>query len=111
LTYIQDSGAKAAYIERARWLPGQGASQGLLYGMIHGGLRMAIRGCLIPITRIEPRAWKRAHELPVGADKAASIARAIRLFPDHAESFSRALDHNRAEAVLIAAYGAKLSGG
>lgn len=117
LTFIQDSQAKAAYIERARWLPGQGAAMGLLYGTINGALRMAVRGCLIPLTRIEPTAWKRAHEIPPQGDmtsaqvKALSIARAIHLFPDHAESFSRSSDHNRAESALIGAYGAKLLSG
>ncbi len=108
LTFIQVHAPKAAYIERAQAMPDQGASSGFLYGSVSGALKMAIRGCLVPLTRVEPTAWKRALQLPPGSSKEDSRQKAIQLFPEGATTFARVMDHNRAEAALIAWYGAKL---
>lgn len=109
LTFIQRVRPSAAYMERSQAMPDQGASSGFIYGAAYGALRMAVRGCLIPLIRVESRAWKRAHQLPVGATKEDSRQRALHLFPEGATAFQRVMDHNRAEAALIAWYGATLA--
>jgi crossover junction endodeoxyribonuclease RuvC len=116
LTFIQNNAPNAAYIERANWRPGQQAMAGFLYGGIYLSLRLAVRGCLVPLTSIESRAWKRAHDMPSRTEdeqrqaKEDSRQRALHLFPEASESFGRVMDHNRAEASLIAYYGMMLSG-
>lgn len=109
LTFIQKHRPAAAYMERAQAMPDQGASSGFIYGAAYGALRLAVRGCLVPLTRIESRAWKRAHGLPTGSEKEHSRQIAIHLFPEGWGYFERVRDHNRAEAALIAYYGVMLA--
>lgn len=108
LTFIQKHRPGIAYIERAQAMPDQGASSGFNYGKGYGALRMAVRGCLVPLTTIEATAWKRAHGLPAGSDKEHSRQLALHLFPEAIGYFERVKDHGRAEAALIAWYGATL---
>jgi crossover junction endodeoxyribonuclease RuvC len=58
--------------------------------------------------RVSPAVWKRHFKL--SADKEASRALALRLFPATAEHFSRKKDHGRAEAALIARSGSEVLG-
>src|SRR5215471_19990044 len=57
-----------AIIERAQAMPKQGASSGFKYGRATGALEAVIACCEIPVTIIEPTAWKKAHHLH-GKDK------------------------------------------
>jgi crossover junction endodeoxyribonuclease RuvC len=86
-------------IERAQAMPKQGASSGFKYGRATGALVLAC--CKIPMTIIEPTAWKKFHQLR-GSDKEASRQRALMLFPAAQALFARRKDHGRAEAALIA---------
>jgi crossover junction endodeoxyribonuclease RuvC len=92
-----------ALIERAQAMPDQGASSGFVYGRAVGALEAVVEALEIPLSVSEAGAWKKAHAL-VGRGKEDSRQRAIKLFPG-AAGFERKLDHNRAEATLIAAYG------
>lgn len=127
LNFIAKWKPDAAYIERAQAMPSVrsdgthrhqgGATSAFVYGGAYFSLRLAIRGCLVPLTRIESRAWKNALELPQrSADeyrqaKEDSRQKALQLFPDTPGYFDRVMDHNRAEAALIAYYGMTLAGG
>lgn len=54
---------------------------------------------------IEPQAWKGFYGL-IGKKKAESIPKAILMFPELAHLLKRvSIDHNRADALLIANYG------
>lgn len=97
-------GIDHAFIERAQAMPDQGSSSGFAYGRAVGALEAAVEAFLIPITIIEPTAWKKASNL-AKADKEASRQRAIQLFPDSAGFFPRKKDHGLAEAALIARAG------
>ena len=55
----------------------------------------------IPLTIIEPTAWKKFHGLR-GGEKEASRQRALMLFPSAHALLARKKDHGRAEAALIA---------
>ena len=59
----------------------------------------------LPLERVRPSAWKMAMGLR-GKPKAASRGMATELFPDFADQFRRVKDDGRAEAALIARYGA-----
>ena len=69
----------------------------------------AIKGVLatleIPFTPVSPSKWKKHFNL--GKDKNESRAAATRLFPTLAFEFARKRDDGRAEAILIATWGAK----
>ncbi len=109
LRFIRSHGVPDhAVIERGQFMPKQGGSSGFIYGRAIGALEACVEGMLIPLTIIESTAWKKAHGL-IKREKEDSRQRAIKLFPG-APDFERKLDHNRAEAVLIAWYGLLLLG-
>ena len=94
-----------AVIERAQAMPKQGASSGFKYGRATGAIEAVLACCEIPMTIVEPSLWKRFHHLP-GKDKEAARQRALQLFPSAHAWLARKKDHGRAEAALIALYGA-----
>jgi crossover junction endodeoxyribonuclease RuvC len=102
---LKEHQVSVAYIERSQAMPGQGVSSTFKTGMLFG----MIEGCLmtlgISIIEVVPFVWKRHWKL-VGKDKESSRLLAIQRFPDYADLFARKKDHNRAEATLIAMYGA-----
>jgi len=88
-------------IERAQAMLKQGASSGFKYGRAVGALEAVVAGCEIPLTIIEPTAWKKFHGLR-GGDKETSRQRALQLFPAAHALLARKKDHGLAEAALIA---------
>ena len=99
-------GPQHALVERAQAMPKQGASSGFKYGRATGALEAVLACCEIPTTIVEPSAWKKFHGLR-GGEKEASRQRALMLFPAAHAMLARKMDHGRAEATLIALYGAK----
>ena len=95
-----------APIERAQAMPKQGASSGFKYGRAVGAIEAAITLCAVPVEIIEPSAWKKFWKLP-GKDKESGRQKALQLFPAAHAALARKKDHGRAEASLIALYGAK----
>lgn len=106
LEFVRRHPPDHAVIERAQAMPDQGASSGFVYGRAVGALEACVDGLMIPSTVIESSAWKKAHGL-LKRQKEDSRQRAVNLFPG-APGFERKLDHNRAEAALIAWYGVML---
>ena len=84
------------------------ASSGFKDGRAVGAIEGVIACCEIPLTIIEPAQWSRFHALR-GGDKEAGRQRALQLFPAAHAMLARKRDHGRAEATLIALYGAKSS--
>ena len=103
-TWIEQHAPQHALIERAQAMPKQGASSGFKYGRAIGAIEAVIACCEIPLTIIEPTAWKKFHQLR-GGDKEAGRQRALQLFPAAHALLARKKDHGRAEAALIALYG------
>jgi len=99
-----------ALIERAQAMPKQGASSGFKYGRAVGAIEAAITLCSIPIEIVEPSAWKRHWHLP-GKDKESGRQKALQLFPAAHAALARKKDHGRAEAALIALFGASTQPG
>jgi crossover junction endodeoxyribonuclease RuvC len=95
-----------AFIERAQAFPKQGSSSGFKYGRSVGAIEATITTSDIPMTIVEPTAWKKFHQLR-GGDKEGGRQRALQLFPSAHALLARKKDHGRAEASLIALYGAK----
>lgn len=67
------------------------------------GVVLGVAGAMsTPVHELAPSAWKRSLGLTSGGDlKEKARELAIRLYPEHADRFSRKKDHNRAEAALI----------
>jgi crossover junction endodeoxyribonuclease RuvC len=103
--WIQQHRPDHAVIERGQAMPRQGASSGFKYGRGCGALEAVIQLLEIPMTVIEASMWKKFHTLR-GGDKEAARQRALQLFPAAHALLARRKDHGRAEAALIALYGA-----
>jgi hypothetical protein len=66
----------------------------------------------LPLLRVKPSEWQRGVGLgsvPGASRKNASRARAQEMWPNLLPELKRVADHNRAEALLIAEYGRKVS--
>lgn len=94
-----------AVIERASAMPKQGVSSTFKFGAAYGALRAAAAALGVPSHVVTPATWKRHWRL--SADKEQARALAIRLWPGVGH-FSRVKDHGRAEAALLARYGAEV---
>lgn len=94
-----------ACIEEVHAMPGQGVSSMMSLGDSRGCIRGVLEALGISVERVEPATWKRAMGL-IGSDKDASRAAAIRIYPTCTD-LARKKDHGRAEAILIARYGAQ----
>lgn len=94
-----------AYLERVHAMPRDGAVGAFSFGDNYGTVKGVHAALGVPVHRTEPATWK--ANMGVRADKSTSVARAKVLFPGCSAFFTRA---DRAEAALIALYGALRSG-
>lgn len=95
-----------AVIERVSAGHGWGRSACFNFGAAFGDARSCIAALAVPIKYVAPPTWKKHFKL--SRDKDESRARALQLFPSCAEHFKRKRDDGRAEAALIAKYGAEM---
>lgn len=96
-----------AFIERVHALPKQGVTSSFSFGLAYGMVRGVLAGLGVPITLITPNEWKKSFRL--GPDKNEARLVAARLFPANASFFTRVRDDGRAEAALLALFGANQS--
>lgn len=94
-----------AVIERVGAMPGQGVSSMFRFGQAVGQAVGVIHTLGIPLKWASPGAWKRAMGL--SSDKERARALAIETFPSLRAQFARKKDHGRAEAALMALWGAR----
>jgi crossover junction endodeoxyribonuclease RuvC len=92
-----------AIVERVGVMPAQGSVSGYTLGLVVGSLLAILQARQVAIELVTPQTWKRDLGL-VNADKQASVDRARLMFP--LAPLDRVKDHGRAEALLIAAWGA-----
>jgi len=103
---IRDTMPTRAYVERVGAMPGQGTASMFSFGFSAGLVDGVLAGLAIPVTYVQPATWKKAAGL-VGGDKGAARLRAAQLYPEQAAMFARVRDDGRAEAALIASFGAR----
>ena len=96
----------AAFVERVGAMPKQGVSFTLKVGQANGVLIGILAALHVPIHFIAPGTWKKHYGLD--ADKEKSRLKALQLFPESAAFFAKKKDHNKAEASLLAKFGAGL---
>jgi hypothetical protein len=102
--WLLNHGPDRAFVERAGVMPKQGIASGFKFGRATGSIEAIISVCGIPLEFIEPSFWKHALRLR-GKDKEGSRQYALNLFPHAHHLLKRKLDHQRAEAALIAYVG------
>lgn len=93
-----------AYVEQVGAMPGQGVSSMFQFGRSVGQVEGVLAGLRVPIERVTPQAWQKATGVRGGKDGARM--RAVELFPAYAQLFARKKDDGRADAALIAWWGA-----
>lgn len=114
--WLGEQDAEIAYVENATAMPSIPDASGKRRGMGAGTMARYLRACgaietCVTLSGMEtvlvmPTTWKRALNL-LKADKKASLNLAREFFPDYAiTTFKLQKNHNRAEASLIALYGA-----
>jgi Holliday junction resolvasome RuvABC endonuclease subunit len=97
-----------AIIEQVGPTPQMGVTSAFSFGGSFWAARMACAAHFIPTEMVAPQRWKRALNVKGGADKTDAVrARASALLPQHCGFWTRAMDDGRAEASLIALYGAQ----
>jgi len=95
----------ACVIELVSSRPGQGVASMFNFGMAFGVAIGVVQALHIPVHFVAPSKWKRHFNL--SKDKEESRRLAIDLWPDSADRFSRKRDEGRAEAALLAKWGAE----
>lgn len=98
-----------AFLERANTMPGQGIVGAFRYGGVYFAIRAVLSCCSVPYTLVTPQVWKKYHGVKSAKTermrKEHSRQIALMLFPDQSKELARIKDHNKAEAMLIAAWG------
>lgn len=92
-----------AVVEQVTASPQMGTVSAFRFGECYGAINSVLACIGIRIELVRPAAWKKAMGLNSEAE--VSRAKALEMFPDAAEFFTRKMDHNRAEAALLAEFG------
>lgn len=98
---------RLAIVENVGAMPDQGVSSSFNFGFVAGVLQAMVASALIPMRLVRPNVWKR--QMGVVADKDSSRRMASQIFPAYSHMWARVKDDGRAEAALLAYYGAKFS--
>jgi hypothetical protein len=96
---------KTVWLELVGTRPGEGAVGAFDFGRTYGMLLGVCAASFLPIELVTPAKWKAA--LQVKGDKDVSRQRASALLPRHAGLWPLKKHDGRAEAALIAYYGAQ----
>lgn len=93
-----------AFVEQVNAMPGQGVSSVFAFGKAYGVIIGVLATLEIPMTFVAPMKWKKALQVPASKDGAR--ARASQLLPQAASQWPLVKHDGRAEAALIALWGA-----
>jgi len=104
VTILDEPKGAVAFCEKVNAMPGQGVTSMFNFGMGFGIVRGVLAALGYGYTLVTPAQWKKKLGVPQGKD--GSRHRAMELFPAYAELFRRKKDDGRAEAALIAYWGA-----
>jgi len=97
---------QSCVLERVNAMPGQGVTSVFSFGRSSGVVEGVLAARAVPVTIVPPQQWQKAMNAREGKD--ASRERAMQLFPNQSELFSRKKDDGRADAALMAYYAAGL---
>jgi hypothetical protein len=102
---VKQMNPDVAIIELVGAMPKQGLSSTFKFGCGYGMVQGVVAACGVPVALVTPAKWKRHYGL--SSDKEQSRAAAIKLWPQ-LDRFERKKDADRAEAALLAKYGAEV---
>jgi crossover junction endodeoxyribonuclease RuvC len=94
-----------AYLEHVGPMPKQGVTSVWSFGRSAGVVEGVLAALGVPTVLVRPQAWKRRAGI-LRADKDASRTLAMQIWPGLADQLGRKRDVGRAEALLIARFGA-----
>jgi len=93
------------FIEQVSARPTDSRVGAFAFGRSVGATEAVVTLVGLAMQRVNPQVWKRSCDLPVGAEKSASIEAARRLIPGSEKLLTSRGHHGRADALLIARYG------
>lgn len=97
-----------AYIEVVGTFLGEGSVTRFIRAV--GAIEATVQCCSVPIVYVVPQRWKAFYDVPKyakqNAAKEHSRILAQQLWPELKDILTRKMDHGRAEAALLAGYGA-----
>lgn len=94
-----------AILEEVHAFQKSGASSAFRFGESKGIIVGIVGALEIPLYRVTPQRWKKHFNITRDKDVARKLA--TERFPQAASLFARVMDEHRAEAALIARYGAE----
>jgi Holliday junction resolvasome RuvABC endonuclease subunit len=94
-----------AVIEMVASRPGQGVASVFKFGRAYGTAIGVVQALGVQLHFVTPGKWKKHFNLPADKEKARELA--LRMFSQSPEHFARKKDDGRAEAALLALYGAE----
>lgn len=101
---IEDVGAMT-YVDKSGQLRGQGAAASFSFGKSTGEVHGVLAAFNVKKYLVKPSTWKML--MGVSADKGSSIAKAKKLFPFSSSLLTLKKHDGRAEALLLALFGAE----
>ena len=101
---LNEDGLKAIYIEQVSAMPKQGVSSVWKFGEGVGAIKAVAALAGVPVHFVTPAKWKQHFRL--SREKGEARRYAIQVCPKVEKDLRRVKDTNRAEALLIALYGA-----
>ena len=104
LTNILEQHDAPVFIEQVGARPGQGVSSMFNFGKSFGICLGVSAGLKLQTTTVSPVTWQRACKVEKGKD--GNRLRAVQTFPNFSNLFARKKDDGRADAALIAYWGA-----
>jgi crossover junction endodeoxyribonuclease RuvC len=99
-----DSSKCHVYVEKVSAMAGQGVTSVFSFGRSFGMIEGILAAYKLPVTYVAPATWVKA--VGRGQGKDASRARAMELFPNNQADFKLKKWDGRADAALIAYWGA-----
>lgn len=103
---IRARSPREVVLERVGAMPNQGLSSTYQFGRGVGTIEGVVAALGVALHYVPPQVWQRGVGLRAGPES--SRARAAELFPAYAASFARVRDDGRADAALIAWWGATM---
>jgi crossover junction endodeoxyribonuclease RuvC len=100
--WITSSNPDLAGVELAGSMPRQGVASSFRFGRAAGVIESVVACCGVPMVLVTAAKWKRAFNL--SPDKELSRQLALQRFPTAHDRLARKMDHQRAEALLLALY-------
>lgn len=97
---LYDFAIDVGVVELVGGMTGQSASSAFNFGRAAGAPEYQLQALGIRMERVSPVRWKKALGLKTGKDDGRAMA--MRLWPAQAHRFKRVMDHDRADAALIA---------